>query len=192
MKKNNFWNEAAKAGAILGIVLAASNLFENGLFFSNSMTYLFLVCFEFIAVAVLHYYLLHRFARSRSRLYTTDEGFTFGEGYSAVLAVSGFAGIIAGAVQAVFLHLIVGYSNYIDHYVGWVTGIFERFGGVPASTEALLAQTISELQTAPAPSLLRTLWGGFFGCLLFGALFGLIIAGVLSRAPKPFSGQDNE
>ena len=137
-------------------------------------------------------YLLHRYTRRRSQLYTADEGFSFGQGYGFLLAVSGFAGIIVGVVQAVYLHLIVGYANYIDHYVSWMTGLFSRMGGASSSMEGMLSQIVNELQNSPAPSMLKTIWGGVWSCLLFGVVFGLIIAGVIARAPKPFGKDSNE
>lgn len=129
MDKNNFWNEAAKCGAVIGLILAVSSVLENNVFFTSGTGFLYLMLLEFFVVAAVHYYLLHRYTRRRSQLYTADEGFSFGQGYGFLLAVSGFAGIIVGVVQAVYLHLIVGYANYIDHYVSWMTGLFSRMGG---------------------------------------------------------------
>lgn len=192
MEKNNFWNEAAKCGAVLGLILAVSSVLENSVFFTSGTGFLYLMLLEFFAVAALHYYLLHRYTRRHSQLYTADEGFSFGQGYGFLLAVSGFAGIIVGVVQAVYLHLVVGYANYIDHYVSWMTGLFAQMGSASSSMEGMLSQVITELQNSPAPSMLKTLWGGFWGCLLFGGIFGLIIAGVISRAPKPFDTEVNE
>ena len=192
MEKNNFWNEAAKCGAVIGLILAVSSVLENCVFLTEGMGYVYLMVLEFFAVAAVHYYLLHRYTRRRSQLYTADEGFTFGQGYGFLLAVSGFAGIIVGVVQAVYLHLIVGYANYIDHYASWMTGLFARMGTASSSMEGILSQAINELQNSPAPSILKTLWGGVWGCLLFGGIFGLIIAGVIARAPKPFDTEVNE
>lgn len=192
MEKNNFWNEAAKCGAVIGLILAVSSVLENCVFLTEGMGYVYLMVLEFFAVAAVHYYLLHRYTRRRSQLYTADEGFTFGQGYGFLLAVSGFAGIIVGVVQAVYLHLIVGYANYIDHYASWMTGLFARMGTASSSMEGILSQAINELQNSPAPSILKTLWGGVWSSLVFGAIFGLIIAGVISRAPKPFDTEVNE
>lgn len=192
MDKNNFWNEAAKCGAVIGLILAVSSVLENCVFLTEGMGFIYLMILEFFGVAAVHYYLLHRYTRRRSQLYTADEGFTFGQGYGFLLAVSGFAGIIVGVVQAVYLHLIVGYANYIDQYVSWMTGLVGRMGNVPSSMEGLFSQVVNELQNTPAPSILQTLWGGVWSSLVFGAIFGLIIAGVISRAPKPFDTEVNE
>ena len=73
-----------------------------------------------------------------------------------------------------------------------LTDMMALGGGVPASMESVMAQSLEQIQTAPAPSVLATVWGGIWVSLLFGAVFGLIIAGVLSRAPRPFDTQAGE
>lgn len=192
MKNNNLWNEAAKYGAIVGAILSASYLFELWMMLSGKTSNYAIMGLEWLLVVIVHYYLLHRFTRQRSMLYSATEGFTFGQGYGYLMAISAFAGIINGVVQFVTLHLIVGYSNYVDGYISAIQSIVSEGGGVPASMEGILAQSIQDLQMAPTPSILSTIWGGVLVSLLFGAVFGLIIGGVLSRAPKPFEEQNNE
>lgn len=192
MEKNNFWNNAARQGAILGAVLAVSSVLENMMMLSGRLTLYALLTVETIAVIVLHYYLLHRYTRQRAALYTAGEGFTFGQGYGYLLAVSGFAGVIVGIVQYIYLHLIVGYANYVDHVVASVTETLAASGGMSASMEPLLNQMIAQMQSAPEPTVLATVWSGIFSSLLFGAFFGLIIAGVQARAPRPFDDGQNE
>ena len=192
MEKNSFWNNAARQGAILGAVLAVSSVLENMMMLSGRLTLYALLTVETIAVIVLHYYLLHRYTRQRAALYTAGEGFTFGQGYGYLLAVSGFAGVIVGIVQYIYLHLIVGYANYVDHVVASVTETLAANGGMTAAMEPLMSQTLAQLQSAPEPTVLATVWSGIFSSLLFGAFFGLIIAGVQARAPRPFDDGQNE
>ena len=64
--------------------------------------------------------------------------------------------------------------------------------GMSASMEPLLNQMIAQMQSAPEPTVLATVWSGIFSSLLFGAFFGLIIAGVQARAPRPFDDGQNE
>lgn len=191
MNKNNFWNEAAKYGAIIGAILAASFVLENRLILSGNLSLYGLLVVEWIVVVVLHYYLLHRYTRQRSMLYSADEGFTFGQGYSYVLVISAFGGIIVGVVQYLFLHLIVGYANYVDKQIAAFTDIMSMSGGASMSMQPMVTQMIDQLQNAPAPSVIATVWGGLLSGLLFGAIFGLIIAGTISRAPKPFDSEHN-
>ena len=168
MEKTNFWKDVAKYGAIIGALLAVSFMLETRLQISASFG---LYAIEWIAVVVLHYYLLHRFTRRYSMMYTAEEGFSFGQGYAYILSVSTVAGLIVGIVQYLYLHFFIGYTNYTERTTAALSDYIGRNGGVPA---------------APAPSVLATVWGGIWVSLLFGAVFGLIIAGVLSRAPKPF------
>ena len=86
----------------------------------------------------------------------------------------------------------MGYSNYTSRLVEALTDMMALGGGVPASMESVMAQSLEQIQTAPAPSVLATVWGGIWVSLLFGVVFGLIIAGVLSRAPRPFDTQAGE
>ena len=193
MEKTNFWNDAAKYGAIVGAVLALSMVLETRMILSGSMKLYALLTIEWIAVVILHYYLLHRFTQNRSKLCSVEEGFTFGQGYGYILAMSAFSGIIVGGVQYIYLHLIMGYANYTTQLAEAMTDMVSMSGGgVPASMESMLAQSLDQIQNAPAPSVIATVWGGIWVSLLFGAIFGLIIAGVLSRAPKPFDTQAGE
>lgn len=192
METNSFWNSAARQGAVLGAVLAASSVLENLIMISGRIGLYMLLTVEMIAVVVLHYYLLHRYTRQRAALYTAEEGFTFGQGYGYLLAVSGFAGVIVGIVQYIYLHLIVGYGNYVDRMVETMTQMLAASGGMTAAMEPLMSQTLAQLQSAPEPSVLSTVWSGIFSSLLFGAFFGLIIAGVQARAPRPFDDGQNE
>lgn len=183
MEKTNFWKDVAKYGAIIGALLAVSFMLETRLMLSASFG---LYAIEWIAVVVLHYYLLHRFTHRYSTGFSTEEGFTFGQGYGYVIAVSAVAGIIVGIVQYLYLHLFIGYANYTERVANALTEYIAQNGGVPASMESTFSQLFGQIQNAPEPSVLGTVWSGAFTGTLFGVIFGLIIAGVLARAPKPF------
>ena len=191
MEKNKFWDETARYGAILGGILALSFILETSMSLSGRMSLYTLLGPEWIVVVVLHYYLLHRFTRQYSTRYSAEEGFSFGQGYAYLMAVSGFAGAIVGVVQAVYLHLVMGYENYTERMSAAITELLASGGEVPAQMEGMIEQLIDQMQSAATPSVLSTVWGGIFTSLLFGAFFGLIIAGVLSRAPRPFDTSDN-
>lgn len=189
MKKTNFWKDVAKYGAIIGALLAVSFMLETRLQLSGN---LILYALEWIVVVVLYYYLLHRFTRRYSQNFSAEEGFTFGQGYGYVLSVSAVAGVIHSIVQYLYLHLFVGYSNYTERVVASLTEYIGQNGGIPASMESMLSQAFEQLQNAPEPSFLSTLWSVTMVSVLFGAVFGLIIAGVQARAPKPFDTSSDE
>ncbi|MDE5962879.1 MAG: DUF4199 domain-containing protein [Alistipes sp.] len=187
MEGKTFWNEAAKWGVIVGVLLSVSFVLENLMTVSGRMGLYYLMMLEWIGVVVLHFWLLLRFVQSRSSLYGAVDGFSFGQGYGCVMAVSAFAGVIVGVVQAVYLHLIIGYQNYIERTITAMTDLISKSGSqMPASFEGILAQSFQQLRTAPIPSVLESVWSGLFSTLLFGAVFGLIIAAIATRAPRPF------
>lgn len=187
MEGKTFWNEAAKWGVIVGVLLSVSFVLENLMTVSGRMGLYYLMMLEWIGVVVLHFWLLLRFVQSRSSLYGAADGFSFGQGYGCVMAVSAFAGVIVGVVQAVYLHLIIGYQNYIERTITAMTDLISKSGSqMPASFEGILAQSFQQLRTAPVPSVLESVWSGLFSTLLFGAVFGLIIAAIATRAPRPF------
>ena len=188
MEQKIFWNDAARYGAVIGVLLAASTLFESYAILSGSMALVGLMVPEFLVVVVLHYLLLHRYTKRYGASFPAEEGFPFSKAYGYVLLLSGFAGVVVGAVQAVYLHKVLGYSVYMERYIAAIQNYLSKSGNVSASMEPMMAQLFDTLENAPEPSFLQTVWSSLFSSLLFGAVFGLIIAGVLSRAPKLFDG----
>ena len=192
MEKRSFWNEAARWGLVIGALLALSFIVEELMTTSGRTGLYALMLVEWIAVASLHFWLLLRFVRSRAALCSAEEGFTFGQGYGCVMGVSLLAGVIVGVVQAVYLHLILGYQNYVERMIASLSSMLAQNGAAMSkSFEGLFAQMFEQLRTAPVPSVLESVWNGVFSALLFGAFFGLIIAAIVARAPRPFDTPDN-
>lgn len=184
------WNQVARQGAVLGIILAASSIFEWEAALSGKLGWMGLIFLEWIAVVVLHYYLLHRYTKQYGAAFSAEEGFPFWRAYSYLLNVSLFAGVVVGAVQALYLHAIVGYSNYMARYVEMMKGLIAQMSSGGQQMAAILRQTMEQMQQAEAPSIISTAFSGIWSVVLFGLLFGLIIAGVLARSPKMFASRD--
>ena len=184
------WNQVARQGAVLGIILAASSIFEWEAALSGKLGWMGLIFLEWIAVVVLHYYLLHRYTKQYGAAFSAEEGFSFGKAYSYLLNVSLFAGVVVGAVQALYLHAIVGYSNYMARYVEMMKRLIAQISSGGQQMAAILRQTMEQMQQAEAPSIISTAFSGIWSVVLFGLLFGLIIAGVLARSPKMFASKD--
>ena len=193
MNKSQFWNETAQKGAVLGALLALSAIFEMWVSISGKHAMLWPMTIEWIAVAVLHYYLLHRYTKQYSLGFSDEVGFTFWQGYGYQMILSAFAGVIVGVVQAVMLHGVIGYSNYIERVMNSTQRIIAS-SGAPMSnaTQSMLAQAFEQVQQTQEPSVLSTAWGSMVNVLLFAALFGLIIAGVTARAPRLFGGSEQQ
>lgn len=192
MEKNNFWNDAARCGAILGVLLSLSFVVETCFTLSGKAALYTLYLVEWLTVVGLHYYLLQRYTRRRSRLYTSEEGFSFMQGYGFVLSISAFSGFIQGVVAYLYQHVVIGYEEYVDSLSQAMINITASQGTANAVFEQTVMNAITMLKDAPEPTLLQVVWSGLFASLLFGAIFGLIIAGTTSRAPRPFDTELNE
>lgn len=186
--EKTFWSDAARGGAYVGLLLAASSVVETGLALSGKAGLYLLLLVEWLAAAGLHFYLLYRFTRRRSALSSAADGFTFGQGYGFVISMSLPAGLILGVVNYIFLHLVLGYGSYVEKISGIVTRFASMGGGMNAPVKALVEQ----LRNTPEPSLFSTILSGMWSSVLFAAFFGLIAAGLLARSPQPFADNDNE
>ena len=79
MGKTSFWNDAAKYGAMVGLLLAVSTVVENSIVLSGRLWLYMLLMVEWVVAVVLHYYLLHRFTRRRAMQRDETEGFYYRE-----------------------------------------------------------------------------------------------------------------
>ena len=193
MENKTFWNEAARWGLGIGALLALSFILEEQMTSSGRLGLYTLMVFEWLAAAALHFWLLLRFTRSRAARYGVEEGFTFGQGYGCVLGVSLPAGVILGVVQTVYLHLIIGYANYIERSIASMSAMIARSGSsIPRGFESLFSQTFEQLRSAPTPSVLESVLGGVTSTLFFGVFFGLIVAAITARPPRPFDNNATE
>ena len=199
MAKSDFLNDAARCGAIVGLLLVLSSTFELKLVlgFSNGgepspsilLARALLILLEYFVAAALHFYLLYAAARRLSLRSTAAEGFSFGRGYGFALTASAFAGVILGAGNYVYIHLLLGYGEYIDRLSDTVVRLIGVSGTPLAET---MLEVVDRIRETPAPSIFSTVLGGVWSSVLFGLIFGLIIAGVLARAPQPFDSQSND
>lgn len=189
MNRQTFWNDLAKQGAVLGLLLSLSLIFEIYAQLSGNIVLMFLVVFEWIGVAVLHYILLHRYTRSFGNTFSAEEGFPFGRAYGYVILLSLFAGIVVALAQVVCVNYMIGYEAYIDGMIASMRSVLAQ-SEMPQHMEPFMRDLFRQLQEAPTPSILQVAWGAVSNTIFFGMIYGLIMAGVLSRSPKPFEKQE--
>ena len=190
MCATHFRNYAAKYGAAVGLFLAVSTVVENSIVLSGRLGLYALLTVEWIAAVVLHYYLLHRYTRQRAMQRAEAEGFSFGEAYGFIVAMSAFGGIISGAVQYIYVYGIIGYGRYVERTADALYAVMARNGNVSPSMENLLSQTVAQMHQSPEPSVFSAVGGGMLTSVLFGLVFGLFIASTVARPAKPFGGPE--
>ena len=186
MNKANFWNDVAACGLVIGALLGGSFVVEQLLSVSGNIGWMLFTIVVSIGVAILHYYLLHRYTQQRAALYASNEPFTFSQAYNFVLIISAFAGVIEGLTRFVFVHFIYGYSNLTERLIAILEqqlsslGALSQLGG-NNSIERMFEQKIELLRQMEEPTLWNHLLSSISLDLFFGALFGLIIAKVVTK-----------
>lgn len=191
MEQKSFRTVAATQGGVIGLVLAASMCFETYATLSGRVGLMGLMLVEWVAVVILHYWLLNRYTKQYAAQFPAEEGVPFYRVYCYVLLLSLCAGVIVGLAQAIYLHGVMGYGAYLEQYAAALKGLAEQ-SSASSSIEPMLKQLFAQLEAAPVPSVLQTAWGGVTGSILYGGFFGLIIAAVQSRRPELFTPKQEE
>lgn len=171
MKKQTFWSDASRYGAILGgveivFLLVGALLRGNGL-----LSLLELVVFI---------YLLYRFTNRRATLYGASEGYSYGNGLRFILWTSIFAGILCGAYEIVARNWI--FPAYYHEQL--------QQSLVVLSQLKLSNAQLSEVQAMSEKVSFSPIWivlGDTLGMLLRGLFFGLFVAAFTRREPDIFN-----
>ena len=186
MNNKNFWTSAASNGAVVGLFLAVTYAIETTLTVKASGAALLQILSLLFFAG--HYFLLHYFTRRRSMLYTVEEGYSFGQAWAYVQMMSLLSGVILGAGFFIYLHTILGYDVFIEFYKQTFAEAARVSGDV--ATGNMMIKMLDEM---PEPSPLVIIFSFSFMQWLFGALYGLVIAGFARRRPQLFNThKDNE
>lgn len=188
MNNREFWYDVMRSGAILGIVMAVSRIFERYvLFYSgwelNKASLLYLG--EGLLACVVFIWLLVRFTRRRAKECDPRLGFSYGLALSYILVVSMFAGIIVGVGDTLFTSAM-GYDGFVTGSIARIEELRELYAsmGVSSSDLKIFDDVVHAVRTTEQPSMISNVFGGFNNYIILGGLPGLIIAGVVSRKPE--------
>lgn len=190
MKRNEYWNDVASKGAILGAMMLAFYILEQTIILkSSSMGVMLLASVCDIAVCAVYVWLLYRFSKRAAERYGDEmTGYSYSQGLLYVLWTAVFAGVIAGFGRYVYMHWIVGYDNYVEHLLDTMQRLMANMGGTsPAMYNALL----SSLAEQQEPGIFATISSSIFSYGFWGMLVGLFIAAGVKREPNLFDGGEN-
>lgn len=191
MNGSNFWNDACRGGAIIGLVMAASNVAEQAMLLKGGITIYGLLILEWLVLAVVFIWLLYRFTRKRAALYSPEAGFTFGQGFALVVVMSSLTGLIVGVLGYFYRHVLIGYATYTERYIDSLSNMLSQVP-VPAATLDTYEAMFEQLRATAEPTIFRAVFGSVLIYFIVGGLIGLIVAGILARAPRPFAGTNAE
>ena len=195
MINKDFWYDALRSGAILGIVMAVSRIFElyllafsDGALMTMSIWYLV----EWVIAAGVFVWLVVRFSKRRAADSDPKYGYSYSVALSYILTISMLAGIIVGTANTLFIGAM-GYEAYVEGMVGRIDQMRELYAGMNLQMyDADFNKMIAAMRSAEQPSMLSTVFASLNNYLLTGGILGLIIAGVVSRRPQMFSNEHND
>ena len=183
-----YLNDVASKGAILGVMMLVSHIFEQYMIHNGNLARMGIVCIEMIVVFGLFIYLLYRFTKAYAARHSAEEGFAYSKALGYVITLSLFASVIVGLGSYIFTHFIIGYDEYLNGVVNMYSNIIST---APVSSQMMSTyeQMLEQISSQPEPSILKTISSVLWNYLILGGMAGLIIAGVVKREPKIF---DNE
>lgn len=188
--EKNFWNDVASKGAILGVIMLLSHIFEQMMMVNGTVTRMGIVSIEMIVLFVVYIYLLYRFAKGYSLKQSEEEGFTYNKALGYVVSLSLFASIIVGLGSYIYTHFIIGFEEYVKGVMNMYTNILSSVQ-IPSQMIGTYEQMLEQIGSQPEPSIFATISSAIWNYLFIGVLAGLIIAAKVKREPNIFS-NDNE
>ena len=171
MKKSNFWSEASRGGAIIGLVSIAFALL--GMLIPS-------VAFVFnLASFVVFIYLLFHFTRSRAALYT-QEGFTYSQSLGFIVAMALFTGIVMGAYQIVASNFL--FTEKFEETLNQAIAAYSQMGVLDNATMDKMSSMMRNYIFSPIYVLISNVLSYIF----YFAFLGLFISIGTKREPDMF------
>ena len=193
MKNNNYWNDVAKYGALLGVLMGSSKILEQSMILSGNLTYMMLTMVEWLLFAVIFCLILIKAAKNRASKVAPELGFSYGQGISYMILVSLFAAIPVTFLFYIYQNSIVGYDNYIAKLIQSMTQLIEPYKNMLDNN--MLAQyeeNVRIIKEQPKLSIFEMLYSTMLSYAFLGGIVGVIFAGLARRKPQIFEGEETK
>ncbi len=177
-----FWNDAAKWGLLIGIIMGSSRLLEYSFSMSGDVSRFTLYTFEWIVVAITYSVLLLRAVENRARIVYKKIGFSIGYCVNYTMVISAFASIIVTALSHIYIESIVGgYMVYVEKFISSVNSVFEQME-IDSSIAELYTTAFNEMKNSDnVPSLLDMFISNLSTYILSGVVVGFLVSLIAKR-----------
>lgn len=188
MSRRQFIEEILRAGAMLGLLMAFSHIFEHYLLIYSGMdlsTASMVYLFEWIVSAGVYVWLMWRSTRRTASLVDKRMGFGFGLGWSYVVIVAMLVGIIVGVANTLFVSLM-GYEAYVDGMLVRLDQMRDMMlaTGADTANDELFVELREAVQSAEQPSIFSNILASLNSFIFTGGIMGLVIASFARRQPE--------
>ncbi len=188
-----FLSDALRYGAILGVIMGLSRVFEIYLFNCTEVDIVprvIIILVESLTVVVVYLWLMYKFTRRHSMRYSPSQGFSFFRGLAFMLLLSMLTSIVVGAANYIYIE-IIGYENYIWNSIARITEMFESLPGGVGENGETLDDVVAILRDKPKPSMFDSLFSSTYTYLVGGLICGLCLAAMAEKRPESESHQNN-
>lgn len=196
MKQNLFLNSLLTSGAILGLVMLCSHIFEQcAVVYGGTMTWFSIMGFEMLATAALYVWMLYRFAKGYSLAVMDAQSgikmFNYGRGLSYVVSVSTLSGVIVGLGRYILHSFVIGHQRYLT---SMVTSVQTALSANPESSSLMSAYEpmLKKMMTQPEPGVFASIFSTVWSYMVWGMIVGLIVAAMVKREPNLFEDKTEE
>lgn len=176
--KKSYWSDAAKAGAIMGVLLFAVSLADAMFELGGAKGMISLLSFAVLAIFI------YKFGKDRS-LKQGPKGFTYGQSMGYILAMMLFTGIITG-----FGNFLL--QNYIapEYYQGLFEEALSRnpFFDPDSPTMGEVLDMSRKMMKSPV----FLVFSGIIGMVIYGGIIGLLASAFIRKRPDVFAGDNND
>lgn len=196
MKQNLYLNKVMSYGAILGLVMLASHIFEQcAVIYGGTMGWYSVMGIEYIVANVVYIWMLYRFAKSYSLEVMAQQSdvkmFSFSRAYGFIVSVSSLSGVIVGLGRYILHNLVIGHSEYTQAMISSLQAILKA-NPETAAMMGTYNQMFAQLAAQPEPTILQTVFSSVWSYFLASAIVALVIAAVVKKEPNIFEKNNSE
>lgn len=190
-----FWKDILNKGAILGVLMTVSAIFEQcTIIYGGTISWMSAMGFEYVVSIVVYVWLIYRFAKHFS-LQVMDmqkdiKTFSYAQGFLYVIMLSILTGVVVGLGTYIFRHFVVGYTEYVEATIRAMQNVLKE-SQLPSSVTSSYKQLFSQMASQVEPTIFSVLLSSCWNYMFTGTLLGLVIAGIVKREPQLFN-SDND
>ncbi len=186
MRRKDFWNNVAKHGLLIGVIMGSSRIVEYGLMLSANVSMYALLTVEWMLVALLFGVLMYRAVWCRTQAIYDEVGFSFSRSLNYAMMVAVFASFIVSAMSFVYINSYIGgYDIYLIRLISSLTSVIEQ-AQIENTVTEIYGESLKVIESGEAsiPSLFDTILSTLSIYILAGASVGVIIAFIIKRSIK--------
>ncbi|MFR9649708.1 MAG: DUF4199 family protein [Rikenellaceae bacterium] len=188
MLQKLLWNDIARNGVLIGLVMSGFRLFDISTMMSGSVNFAVITSISNILSFVI-YVVLVRYAVVKFEAKLPEQiPFGYMQSLSFISLTSILASVWVAFSSTVVISQVVGFENYIDGYISSVNAMIEMGGdSLGDFSTQFAATTIESLKSSKEPTIIDSIFGTAFIYIMKSLIVGVPLSIWTRRKVKPVS-----